>query len=396
MRIAKHLMFVGFRFAILCSLPHLFGGVSTAETTDDVTVANNTKPLSNEIGARPGKSEAQNSSPLTNKGTVHVLFGLDTPDSGVFPTDIFTVADDAQKTGLRIKLPLPDCGVHVSDCLDLALINVLDGFNLQPRVTIPFDGDIEPTSVNSKNTFFVELGDADVDATATQRETRTPRVIGVNQLVWDPATRVLAAESDEQLRQHTRYAFVTTTGILDGSGAPVGLADELARFRHDLNLGQTDNPLFKKYREKLVDALTALRKLAISEEQVAGLSVFTTQSATAVLEHIRDKIKMATPEPANFQLGSGGRRTVFSVSSIQTIDWQQQIKVNPPAFQTFKPQFPGATNLLLLPDQYKPGAVGRIAYGSFRSPRYITDDQSCRPWVPARGFHQFNKSRPST
>ena len=67
MRFAKHLMFVGLRFAILCSLLHLFGGVSTAQTTDDVTVANNTKPLSNEIGARRGNSVAQNSSPLTNK-----------------------------------------------------------------------------------------------------------------------------------------------------------------------------------------------------------------------------------------------------------------------------------------------------------------------------------------
>jgi hypothetical protein len=149
MRIAKHLMFVGFRFAILCSLPHLFGGVSTAQTTDKVTVANNTNPLSNEIGARRCNSVAQNSSPLMNKGTVHVLFGLDTPESGVFPSDIFTVADDTQKTGLRIKLPLPDCAVRVSDCRDLALISVLDGFNLQPRVTIPFDGDIDPTSVNS-------------------------------------------------------------------------------------------------------------------------------------------------------------------------------------------------------------------------------------------------------
>src|SRR6202021_1654021 len=99
-------------------------------------------------------------------------------------------------------------------------------FNLQPHVTIPFDGDIDPTSVNSKSAFFVEL----VDATATQGES-TQRVIGVNQLVWDPALRVLAAESDEQLRQHTRYAFVTTTGIRDSSGAPVGLAEELTRFR---------------------------------------------------------------------------------------------------------------------------------------------------------------------
>jgi hypothetical protein len=384
MRFAEHLNVVGLQFAILCSFLHLFGGVSTAQTTEGVIVANNTgtgihRPMSDEIGTGRGNSVAQSSSPLTNKGNVHVLFGLEAPEGGVFPTDIFTVADDTQKTGLRIKLPLPDCAVRVSDCRDLALINVVDGFNLQPRVTVPFDGDIDPTSVNSKNAFFVELGDADVDATATQGETRTPRVIGVNQLVWDPATRVLAAESDEQLRQHTCYGFVITTGIRDTSGSPVRLAEELTRFRHALNLGQTDNPVFKKYREKLLDALTALRNLAISEEQIAGLSVFTTQSTTAVLEHIRDKIKAATPEPANFLLGPGGSRTVFSLSSIQAIDWQQQIKVNPPAFQTFKPQFPGATNLLLLPDQYKPGAVGRIAYGSFRSPRYITDEPVMPP-----------------
>src|SRR5580704_10943339 len=82
MRFAKHLMFVGLRFAILCSLLHLFGGVSTTQTTKDVTVANTTKPLSDEIGARRGNSEAQNSSPLSNKRTVHVLFGLDAPESG--------------------------------------------------------------------------------------------------------------------------------------------------------------------------------------------------------------------------------------------------------------------------------------------------------------------------
>jgi hypothetical protein len=379
MRFAKHLMYVGLGFAILCTFLHLFGGVSTAQRTEDVTVANNTTPLSNEIGARRGNWVAQNSSPPTNKGAVHVRSGLDTPESGVFPTDIFTIADDTQKTGLRIKLPLPDCAVRVSDCRDLALVNVLDGFNLQPRVTIPFDGDIDPRTVNSKNAFFVELGNADVDGTGSRSGNDPPPVIGVNQLVWDPALRVLAAESDEQLKQHTRYAFVTTAGIRDSSGVPVGLAEKLTRFPHDLNLGQADNPVFKKYREKLLDALAALRKLGISEEQVAGLSVFTTQSATAVLEHIRDKIKMTTPEPANFLLGPGGSRTVFSLSSIQTIDWQQQVKVNPPAFQTFKPQFPGATNLLLLPDQYKPGAVGRIAYGSFRSPRYITDEPVMPP-----------------
>jgi hypothetical protein len=83
-------------------------------------------------------------SPLKDQHKIHVLFGFDTPETGIFPSDVFTVADDFQKTGLRVKLPLPDCKVRVSDCKDIALINVLDGFSLQPRVTVPFDGDIDP------------------------------------------------------------------------------------------------------------------------------------------------------------------------------------------------------------------------------------------------------------
>jgi len=39
-----------------------------------------------------------------------------------------------------------------------------------------------------------------------------------------------------------------------------------------------------------------------------GLSVFTTQSATAVLEHIRDQIKGANPDPVSFNLAANGVR----------------------------------------------------------------------------------------
>jgi hypothetical protein len=153
----------------------------------------------------------------------------------------------------------------------------------------------------------------------------------------------------------------TTTGIRDTSGSPLSLAEELSRFRHDLNIGQTST--LKAYRKKLLDGLAALRKLGISEEQVAGLSVFTTQSATAVIEHIRDKLKAATPDQANFLLGPGSRRTVFPLTASKTS--QQQIRMSPLGFQSFKPQFPGETKPFLLLDQYKSGAVGRIAYGSF-------------------------------
>ncbi len=176
--------------------------------------------------------------------------------------------------------PFPDCTVQVSDCADSALINVLDGFNLQPRVTVPFDADIDPSTVNSTRAFFVELGDADVDASIAE-SSGAPRVIGVNQLVRDAPTHVLAVQADEQLRQHTRYAFVVTFGVLDTSGAPVQASDAFNRFRHDLNFGRTHDPGLDAYRKSILDAFAALRRSGAPQDQVAGLSVFT-QSVTAV------------------------------------------------------------------------------------------------------------------
>src|SRR5215472_9918291 len=199
--------------------------------------------------------------PPENNNAVHVLFGLDDPEKGIFPSDIFAVADDAQKTGLRVNLPVPGCAVRASDCADLALINVLDGFNLQPRVTVPFDGDIDPQSVNSTNAFFLELAEADIDAPFRGRLSAVLGVIGVNQLVWDAPAHVLAAQPDQQLRQHTRYAFVITTGLLDASGAPVKAAEELDRFRHDLNFGQTHDPVLDAYRKNMLDAFEELQRL---------------------------------------------------------------------------------------------------------------------------------------
>src|SRR5262245_22367788 len=74
----------------------------------------------------------------TTAGNVHALFGLETPASGPFPSNWFTVADPSQNTRLRVNLPKPDCGARPSDCEDLDVINTLDGFNLQPRLSIPF------------------------------------------------------------------------------------------------------------------------------------------------------------------------------------------------------------------------------------------------------------------
>ena len=74
-------------------------------------------------------------------------FNLDNPAGGPFPSDRFTAADSSQLTGRRVDLPLPDHGTRPSDYNDISVIDTLDGFNLQPRLSVPFSGPIDVNSV---------------------------------------------------------------------------------------------------------------------------------------------------------------------------------------------------------------------------------------------------------
>jgi hypothetical protein len=84
--------------------------------------------------------QARGQAAQSQDAAVHALFDGAGRETAPFPSDIFTVPDPAHKTGCRVNLPHPDCFVRVSDCEDLAVINTLDGFGLQPRLSIPFDG----------------------------------------------------------------------------------------------------------------------------------------------------------------------------------------------------------------------------------------------------------------
>ena len=93
--------------------------------------------------------------------------------SGIFPDDAFTVADRTQLTGRRINFRLgvdyptiggvvqPSCtDADYSICDAFAELNKLDGFDLQPRVLVPFTGPINLGSVNTSN-FFISTPSGD-------------------------------------------------------------------------------------------------------------------------------------------------------------------------------------------------------------------------------------------
>ena len=267
-----------------------------------------------------------------------------------FPSDLYTVPDSTQVTGLRIDLPKPDCATHPSDCADIAVLDTLDGFNIQPRISIPFSGPIDLSTVSSSTIFLVGPGG---------------HLVGINQIVWEPAANTLHAESDEQLAQDATYLLVVTRGIHAADGTTL---DETA-FRRDLNYGLTKDPATKAYRKALLDALPMAMAGGADADEIAYASLFTTQSITAVSRRIRAQLQASTP---TFTLGLAGERTVFPFASITSIEWQRQTGTAP----TFTSS--------LLPTPAAVG-VGTVAFGSYASPDYETDAKVIPPYGTATG-----------
>ena len=319
----------------------------------------------------PPSSDAVLKDRSESQSPVRALFDLDHPDAGPFPADVFTLEDRAQNTGRRVQLPYPDCTAYPSNCDDLDTINTLDGFSLQTRLSIPFDGSIDPSTVTSDTVFLISLG-----STLGHTDHRGGRVVGINQIVWDAIGNTLHVESDELLAQHTRYALIVTNGVRDASGRPINASRAFRDFRKNVR---------GSYKHDLLNALHAARRLGVRERQIVTASVYTTQSITPVMERIRDEIKAAMPAAANFRVGPNGERAVFDRGDVTGITWRRHTTVSPAGFTTVD------MNLALL-DVF-PGAIGGIAFGTFQSPVYRVPGEyipavSTRSGVPPVQGHE--------
>src|SRR2546423_285035 len=157
--------------------------------------------------------------PVSAAGAVSVKHGK-RYGARIFPDNYFTVRDRNQVTGRRVNFkkgrdyPLFSGRIHrsctgedYSICDGFAELNRLDGFDLQPRVAVPFTGDVKLDSVNDSDFFISTNGGAFVS--------------GVRQLTLDPATHILAGISDKFLREGTTYRLHVTNGIKDSAGKPV-------------------------------------------------------------------------------------------------------------------------------------------------------------------------------
>jgi hypothetical protein len=133
---------------------------------------------------------------------------------------------------------------------------------------------------------------------------------------------------------------------------------------------------FKKYRSALIEAVSVARKAGFKQRDLVAVSVFTTQSATALLEKIRDQIKSSNPSPADLKLSPDGSRSVFPLSEVTDVTWNQQTGDGPPRFTAMQ------LNLAAL--RFVPGVVGQIAFGKYQSPDYRVHPGEFIPPVATR------------
>jgi Bacterial virulence factor lipase N-terminal len=269
------------------------------------------------------------------------LFDLASLERSPFPSDRFTVPDANQITGRRVNLPTPkDCTAQASDCEDVAVLNQLDGFNLEPRISVPFSGAIDPASVDSRSVFLVKLGDA-----------KPERTIGINYVVWDPAARELSFRPDRLLDEHSVYAPVVTTAVRGADGRPIAAA---AGYRAEANV----------------------RALVPKSADIAVSSVFTTQSVSFLVQRIRDAVRAAPTPRLDFRAGTAGERAVFDAADM--VVWSNNAEVSGGAPLSSPAVSQALQNMRIVP------GVGTVAFGTFRAVDFTVHPSGHVPVIASR------------
>jgi hypothetical protein len=289
---------------------------------------------------------------------VRVEFDPSRQDIGPFPNNTFTTADDRQRTGLRVALPMTGCSARPSDCAEIGEINELDGFGTTPRITVRFSGAIQPETLR-ENVYVAWL-----DPALTGRYNLYPagKLTTVNELVWDPSTFTAYVKPDEMLEQSRTYLILVTDGVKDAAGDPV---EASATF------GNCAAGRGSAYCASLSRSMARVS----APGRVVAASEFTTASVTAFLEAARVVVRNT---PTRFRTTGAA----IQLASVRSLTERQHVRAAGNRFNDFVLPLPGA----LLAQS----GAGRIAFGSFRSPRFI-DDRTLT--IPQTGSAQAVEAR---
>jgi len=265
--------------------------------------------------------------------------------TAIFPSDRHTTPDPAQLTGRRVALAMPSCPVDPAGCADVALLNQLDGFSVNPRIALTFDGAIRVESVTRESVFLVPV---------------TPEAgvgpIALGQLVWDADGKVLYARPERVLLQARLYALVVTTKVMDAEGRRLQKAPEFLRPREGTG----------HERKVETQMWKALAPAGLKWADIAAIALFTTQSVTADLQRMRAVLESRAPPALAFDLAPGGAAAVYPRAQIQGVEFRRQVATTG---MLLGDAIPLALNLLPSTE------VRLIAFGRYRSPSFLSADR---------------------
>ena len=198
--------------------------------------------------------------------------------------------------------------------------------------------------------------------------------IGITQTVWDPATRTLLVSPDTPLEEHSRYALVVTRALRDTAGRPIEPSEAFRRF--GAAAGAPDDSRARRDASNVLSAEKAAERAGVRRSEIAVASVFTTQRATYLVEKLVRLVRAgATPTTVDFAITSDHRRAVFRFDSLASLTWNLQTSVDGPLSPL--PQSFAAITLY-------PGAVGRLAFGTFLVPRFMVHPGEYIPEIATR------------
>ncbi len=294
--------------------------------------------------------------PLLSASGVTVKWSPQDPAVGPYPTDFLTTPDSTQKTGLRINLPMPDCGAAPSDCQDVQLINAIDGFQTAPRVTINFSAPIDVSTIHHA-VYYIALD----NLSQTEHGINfTGQMLYLTQMIYDPTTNTLYGKPDGNLDQHRHYALVVTDAIHDLAGDPV-TADPGYTSCASPGPGVAQTV----YCSQLTLAVNSAAA-QVAPAHIVGASVFTTMSETDWMQQAYAQIPNIAPPPTPIQPAS-----LIQFSNISSLVLHQQVAANPAQY----------VDVPLPIDNPLITGIGAIGFGSFASPNFLNSQQVI-PWTP--------------
>ena len=237
-------------------------------------------------------------------------------------------------------------GVSPSVCSNTDLLNQLDGFSVNPRVMVCFSGPIDPSTLQG-GISIAPVG-------------RSPST-GVNQIVYDPASKCAFAKPQTVLAQQSQYLLLVSNSILDSSHQKVSAS-----------------PAFTACIGGSSQYCTALTKaLGKASSTTVSASLFTTMSATAWMEQAKQYVaatQLPVVVPAGFPFS-------FPVSSLKSITWIPQDNTGTTANQQSIP-------LTALQ------GVGTVAFGLFLSPNFLSAVNGSIAQTPTGSFSSSPVSIP--